>query len=68
MKKLTLFLSFILVFRICHGQDTLKSNTTFIGGQFLGPAWFASLSIGKIIHNRLQIEIGGGLVGYQIVF
>jgi hypothetical protein len=47
-----------------HGQDSLQNRNFFIGYQLLGPVWFASVSGGYIVDNRLHIEIGGGLVGY----
>lgn len=45
-------------------NDSIKQNKVFVGAQFLGPAWFASVSTGYIVNNRFHFEVGGGLVGY----
>jgi hypothetical protein len=60
-----LLLLFLLFFSThLLSQDSLQKQRFFLGYQLLGPAWFASVSGGCIVANRLQIELGGGLVGY----
>lgn len=68
MKNLLLIFSFFVAVNI-YAQDisieNIRADRKFgIGGQFLGPTILISLQLDYFITQNLNLEVGGGALGY----